>query len=117
MDVSVVWPSGAVQEVPGLATGSMVTIEEPSWLIIDDVRPPADGVTTVALSVDVAALGLGGPGSVVGLQVAGQSVEVIADAQGAAAFELPARDLPGAVRVTISVDGRVLPVRPAIDYE
>lgn len=115
-DLSITWPSGAVQEVPGVAAGTILQVEEPRWIVISDARPLADGATVVTVTVDAAAAGLGGAGSVVDWRGGGVDLQATCDAAGVASFDLPPRAVAGPVRGEITIDGRVVPARPAIDY-
>jgi len=115
-DVTITWPSGAVQTVPGVAAPASVKISEPRWITLSNARPAADGATQVVATVDVAGAGLGAAGSKVRWTAAGASLDAVADGTGVATFDLPPRTSPGALQATITVDGRVLPAHPALDY-
>ncbi len=115
-DLVVLWPSGARQVLPSVATGARVNVSEPRWITLGDPRPAADGTTRVAVSVDVGLAGLGGPGSHVTLAGPGLALQADCDAAGVAHLELPARSSPGPLRITLQIDGREMPAHPALDY-
>jgi hypothetical protein len=51
--VRITWPSGTVQEVTGLAAGTMHTIEEPPVITLDSTtrHAPADGASVITVNV------------------------------------------------------------------
>jgi hypothetical protein len=98
-DLTVTWPSGAVQTVHGVQPASQIDVTEPRWIVV------GAGV----LEVDVRAAGVGQPGSRVTLLEQGQRREAIADASGRVRF-----DIGAASKVTLTVDGRELPAHPAV---
>jgi enediyne biosynthesis protein E4 len=114
-EVSVVWPSGAKQTVPSVSAGSAITIEEPAWLTLTDSRPTVGGAP-VMVTVNAAAAGLGGSGTVVTLSGAGEPRMAICDGTGVASFELPAPATAGELRLSLSVGGVPMPFHPAVDY-
>jgi hypothetical protein len=115
-DITVTWPTGARQSLTKVPAGP-VTITEPLWLTLSDSRPPADGQTTVTVTVNAAAAGLGKPGTPVNWSSPGGiSVDAVCDATGIATLELPPQTIAGPLHGTLTVDGRALPVHPALDY-
>jgi hypothetical protein len=96
-DLTINWPSGAVQTVPGVAAGTLEVVTEPRWITISNARPPADGATEVAVSVDVTAAGLGGAGATVHWASPGVALDAACDGQGVCVIALPARAAAGPV--------------------
>jgi len=115
-DLTIRWPSGAVQQVAGVAAGGLTVITEPGWIEISDPRPAADGASPVSITVDATAVG-GGPGSAVAWRSPGVAVDAVAGDDGIAEVDLPPRSQAGPVQGTLSVDGRELPAHPAVDYQ
>jgi hypothetical protein len=116
-ELSVTWPSGAVQNAGTIAAGAQVVISEPRWIVLSDSRPPADGSTQVSVTLDAGMAGLGGPGSHAQLDAPGLSLQADCDAGGVASFALPARTQPGPLQLVLTLDGRELPAHPALDYQ
>jgi len=117
MDLTIIWPSGAVQQVADSPVGRTMAVSEPTWLNISDPRPPADNSTIVEITVDAAAAGLGDAGTQVTWTSAGTTLEATADAAGIARFSLPPRDVAGPIQGTLAIDGKALPGHPAVDYQ
>ncbi len=115
-DLTITWPSGAVQHQAAVAAGTTFVAVEPDWIVISETHPNADGVAVVGVRLDLSLAGLGGPGSLVTWTHPGVMLDATADAQGVVDLDLPPRTLPGAVQGTITIDGRTLPAHPAIDY-
>jgi hypothetical protein len=116
-DVTVHWPSGAVQKMAAVGAHAQVKISEPRWIAFSDTHPAADGATMVKLTVDVGAAGLGAAGSQVHVAGTGMlALDATADASGVATLMLPPRSSAGALQLTLTVAGRILPAHPAVDY-
>ncbi|HEX8951286.1 MAG TPA: CRTAC1 family protein, partial [Polyangia bacterium] len=113
-DLTVTWPSGAVQIVAGAAGAVVVT--EPHWIALSDARPPADDATHVLVTIAAAAAGLGHAGSIVHWDDGTTVLDATCDASGIATLDLPPRSEPATVRANLAIDGRALPAHPAIDY-
>ena len=113
-ELTVTWPSGAVQAA-GTVAGAVV-VTEPAWLALSSATPPADGATAVTVTVDAAAAGLGGAGSHVHWDDGTSALDATCDGSGVATLELPPRSAPAGVRGTLTIDGRAVPATPALDY-
>lgn len=115
-EITVRWPSGAVQSVSGVSSGSVIDVAEPNWLQISDTRPVADGSTSVTITLDVVAAGLGTTSSEVAWESQGTVTVASAQPDGRFLVALPPRSEPGPVRGTVRVDQRELPLHPVVDY-
>lgn len=112
--VTVRWPSGIEQRGVTVTAGRVTDIREPEAVTLSRRVVPADGSSTVEVTVDAAPLG----GGEVRIELAGQGSwagEVTTDARGAHRV-LRAASRPGEARVAVSVGGRALRVRPRVVF-
>lgn len=116
-DLTVQWPSGAVQQVAAVTPPKSLVIEEPRWLTLSNDHPPADGQTTVDAVVDVGAAGLGGAGTQVMWTIGDQHLSATAGADGKAMLAIPPSSTAGAVFSTLTVGGRTLQAHPVLVYK
>jgi hypothetical protein len=118
-EVEVRWPSGHLQRVEGLAAGAHHVVQEPETVTISeaDRRVPADGVSTVTVTVQPRLPDGSARAAIVGLEVAwGEGSWAGPAVQDGAAWSrtLIAPTVAGSAVVEITVDGVVLPLRPRI---
>jgi hypothetical protein len=102
-DLTIHWPSGAVQSIAGVPARSTLDVVEPQWLHASHQR----------LVVNVAQAQLGHAGSVVVWSDGKHRVEARADAAGIARLELPAPATIG----QIVIDDHAVGARPAVDMD
>ncbi len=117
------WPSGDEQVVHGLTAGSVHTVTEPVTLAVldDDRHAPADGVSTLALSMTPRAPdGAPRAGAVVAFRlVAGTGTWVGAPTTAGVTTtqSLRAPSSAGWAIVEVAVDGVVQPARPHLWWD
>ena len=111
----VAWPSGITQNYQDLPVGQYHTLVEPEIVQVAHRIVPADGQTTVDITVDLAASGAktvgidgGAPGAWLG--------DLVLGADGKARRTLVAPKAPGSGRVRILLDGKPLRVRPRVTF-
>ncbi len=117
--VTVRWPSGHVQELTDVAGGRCLTIEEPPTISLATRHAPADGASTLEVTVTPrgpdGSLALGAP---IALTIAGVPVPVARrDDADAVRFTLTAPPTPGSSVLTVTVDGVPLGVRPRVWWD
>jgi hypothetical protein len=118
--VRIRWPSGTVQELHAVEAGRLYDVIEPAVIEVLPAsrRAPADGASVVSLRVvprapdgspraAAVSASLDGPGTLVGVTPEGDGyrVDVAAPAQ------------LGVTRVTVSLDGQAVGVRPRIWWD
>ena len=115
-DVRIVWPSGIVQRVTGLATGRYHAVSEPAVLTVSPRVLRADGAGRVTVRLD---------GSAAGARAASVTCEgdcvwegaATRDATGAELRVLRAPTRAGEARVGAVLDGATLTVRARVRFE
>lgn len=116
-DITITWPSGAIQKTEAVGAGTIQTMVEPKWLSISDTKPSADGDTKVQVIVDCVAAGLLSKEEETQVSWTDDQGELTVDTKnGVATLVLAARSEKISVRALLKVNGKALPIRPAIDY-
>ena len=113
--VTIRWPSGVVQRGVEVRADAVTTASEPAVLTVSPRVLPADGRATAEVVVDPRAAGA----SRVALALEGPAVwagEARTDAAGRLHRTLRAPATPGEARVSVSLDGTALRVRPRVIF-
>ncbi|MEZ4269731.1 MAG: CRTAC1 family protein [Myxococcota bacterium] len=121
--VRIRWPSGTVQEVAGLASGQLHTVEEPATIVIEPAgrHLPAGGAQpAVVRAFARAADGSIRPDAVVEIRVAygpGSFAGPAVASAGGYERSLVAPAGPGSTVVEVLIDGKPLAVRPRVFWD
>lgn len=118
--VRVLWPSGYTQEFRDVPAGSVHLLEEAPVVTLPDGRfAPADGASVVSVEIRPRTIdGSVDPSAVVTVQTDGAAQAAPLVTQGdATVLHLTAPPEPGETRVTVSIDGVPLRVRPRIWWQ
>lgn len=113
--ITIHWPSGLVQSVPDLPANAYATVTEPRVLTVSTRVAPADGKTLITVDVDPAIVGAST--FEIALDGAGSWASPLAqrsDGTWTRALVAPAQ--PGTARLTLSLDGKALTVRPRLRF-
>jgi hypothetical protein len=113
--VSIEWPSGIVQLVGNLASGTYTTVTETRALLVSARVAPADGETIVDVAVDLDAAGV--DSASIEREGAGTWVGLATVSDGLLRRQLRAPAEAGSTRIEVQLDGVALRVRPRIRFE
>ncbi|MEZ4408197.1 MAG: CRTAC1 family protein [Polyangiales bacterium] len=113
VDLTVTWPSGLVQRLSDVATNGYVTATEPEALTLSTRVAPADGASRVEVRVagggDAVTIAREGDGAWEGDAVTGDD--------GVTRRALVAPTRAGKARVTVTIGGAALRVRPVVRFQ
>ena len=116
-DVSVLWPSGVVQSVPGLIAGDTHTITEPEVMRIEPESRRVLAGSGQALTLTITPQSPAGEVSVSLSHGEGSVGELTEGADGSVQVAITPPESPGEARVEVRVDGVLWPIAPRLFWE
>jgi hypothetical protein len=112
-DVAIHWPSGIAQTVPARPMGAYTTVTEPQVVALSARVAPADGRSTVTVTVNPALIQASQ--ATVALSGVG-TLSPQPAAVGAPQWTVTAPTTPGDAVLTVTLDGHELVVRPRVHF-